>query len=189
MDQSEMLDFVKALADTDRLRIVGLLTQKPARLPEVAALLGLPTREAARALGHLVHAGVLRVEDGLYELDNHGLEKLARRQFGEGRPAYIPAPDLEKKARRVLAAYLNPDGTVKQLPLQAAKMRVVLDYLINAFTIGANYTEKEVNLVLARFHPDTSGLRRDLVDAGLLARERDGSRYWRPAEPDEGRPQ
>ena len=43
-----------------------------------------------------------------------------------------------------------------------------------------SYTEKEVNLILARFHEDTSGLRRNLVDAGLLARERDGSRYWRP---------
>jgi hypothetical protein len=43
-----------------------------------------------------------------------------------------------------------------------------------------SYTEKEVNMILARFHEDTPGLRRDLVDAGLLARERDGSRYWRP---------
>jgi len=184
-----MLDFVKALADADRLRIVGLLAQKPARLPEIASLLGLPTREAARALGHLVHAGVLRQEDGRYELDNHGLEKLARRQFEEGRPAYTPAPDLEKKARRVLAAYLNPDGTLKQLPFQAAKLRIILNYLINAFTVGANYTEKEVNLILARFHPDTSGLRRDLIDAGLLARERDGSRYWRTPGPVEGKPQ
>jgi ArsR family transcriptional regulator len=57
---------------------------------------------------------------------------------------------------------------------------VILDYLINAFTVGANYTEKEVNLILAHFHPDTSGLRRDLIHAGMLERERDGSRYWRP---------
>jgi hypothetical protein len=36
-----------------------------------------------------------------------------------------------------------------------------------------------VNQILRRFHEDTSGLRRDLVDANLLARISDGSRYWR----------
>ena len=32
------------------------------------------------------------------------------------------------------------------------------------------YTEKQVNAVLARFHEDISGLRRDLIDRGMLAR-------------------
>jgi hypothetical protein len=187
MDSSEMLAFVKALADADRLRIVGLLAQKPARPAEIAACLGLPPSETARALDQLVHGGVLRLSDGGYELDHDGLETLARRQFEGHRPDYVPDPGLEKRTRRVLSTYLNPDGTIKQVPLQAAKLRILLDYLINAFTVGASYSEKEVNLILARFHPDTSGLRRDLVDAGLLARERDGSRYWRPAEPAKGR--
>jgi hypothetical protein len=88
--------------------------------------------------------------------------------------------DLDKDRRRVLAGYLNPDGTIKQIPYQPAKLQIILDYLLNAFTVGANYTEKEVNLILAHFNPDTSGLRRDLVDAGMLERKRDGSRYWRP---------
>jgi hypothetical protein len=42
------------------------------------------------------------------------------------------------------------------------------------------YTEKQVNAIIARFHEDVAGLRRDLIDRGMLARERDGSRYWRP---------
>jgi hypothetical protein len=58
-------------------------------------------------------------------------------------------------------------------------LRVILNYLINAFEVGRVYTEKEINAILKRFNEDVSGLRRDLVDAGLLARERDGSRYWR----------
>ncbi len=87
---------------------------------------------------------------------------------------------MEKNAGRVLAAHLNPDGTIKTIPLQPAKLQVILDYLINAFTVGANYTEKEVNMILAHFHPDTCRPARDLIDAGMLERERDGSRYWRP---------
>jgi hypothetical protein len=37
-----------------------------------------------------------------------------------------------------------------------------------------------VNAIIGRFNEDTSSLRRYLVEAGMLNRERDGSRYWRP---------
>jgi len=182
MENPEMIAFVKALADADRLRIIGLLAQTPARPAEVAAQIGLPLPETLRALEQLVQGGVLRQSDGTYRLDDDGLGKLARRQFEGRRPVFVPDPGLELRTRRVLAACLNPDGTVRRLPLQAGKLRILLGYLVGAFTAGASYTEKEVNLILKRFHPDVSGLRRYLVDAGLLARERDGSRYWRPSE-------
>jgi len=187
MNPEEMLDFVKALADADRLRIVGLLAQHPARAAEIGKQLGFPLPEAVRHLDHLVHGGVLRLEQGTYRLDSDGLERLARRQFEGQRPAYTPAPDVEARTRRILTAYLNPDGSVRQMPLQGAKLRILLEYLVNAFAFGAVYTEQEVNLILSRFHPDVSSLRRALVDAGLLARERNGARYWRPA-PEEAKP-
>lgn len=174
-----MLDFLKTLADADRLRIVGQLAQKGATRSEIAVALGLPLSDTSRHLDLLIHAGVLRVSSGLYELDPKGLERLARNQFKGLRSAYVPAPSLEKRTRRVLSIYLNPDGTIRQIPLQGAKLRVLLTYLAKAFTAGVNCSEPEVNLILARYHPDTSTLRRGLVDAGLLSRERDGARYWR----------
>jgi hypothetical protein len=180
MDENEMVDFVKALADANRLRIIGLLAQKPARLSEIIELSGFHPAETHHHLDRLLKSGVVRLKDGHYELDNEALEKRSLQQFKGKRPAYAPEADLEKSTRRVLAAHLNPDGTIKVIPLQPAKLRVILDYLINAFTVGANYTEKEVNMILAQFHPDTAGLRRDLIHAGMLERERDGSRYWRP---------
>ena len=99
--------------------------------------------------------------------------------MGAGAKSYVPAPDLDAKSRKVLVTYLNADGSVKQIPQQAAKLRVVLEYLVTAFTPGVDYTEKEINTILRRFHVDVSGLRRDLIDSGLMARESNGSRYWR----------
>jgi len=180
MDEKEMLNFVKAIADTDRLRIIGLLAQNPARLSEINALLGFHPSDTRRHLDQLLQSGLVRLTEGAYELDSEALEKLSRREFEGKRAAYSPEADLEKGRRQVLAAHLHPDGTIKQIPFQPAKRLVILDYLINAFTFGANYNEKEVNLILAHFHPDTAALRRALVDAGMLARERNGSRYWRP---------
>jgi hypothetical protein len=182
MEQNAMLDFVKALSDADRLRIVGILTQHPASAMEIASELGLPFKVAMNHLAFMKFAGILCEKDDVYELDPKGLETLSRHQFaGKPRESYTPAPDLDADKRKVLKSCLNPDGSIKQIPQQPAKLRVILDYIINAFTPGAVYTEKEVNMIIKRFNADVSGLRRDLVEAGLLKRERDGSKYWREA--------
>ncbi len=180
MNEDEMVNFVKAIADADRLRIVGLLTQKPARLSEIVELLGFHPADTQHNLPLLIQSGIVHLTDGLYELDTKTLEERSRRQFEGYHPGYRPESNLEKNAGRILAAHLNPDGTIKSIPLQPVKLQVILDYLINVFTVGVNYSEKEVNMILAQFHPDTAGLRRSLIDAGRLERERNGSRYWRP---------
>jgi hypothetical protein len=145
----------------------------------VADQLGMPFRDAFSHLGLLEFAGVVHKDGELFHLDDDAVEKLSMAQFAQQRPAYVPAPDLDPKARKVLANYLNPDGTLKQIPAPGAKLRVILDHVVAAFAPGASYTEKEVNTLLRRFHADTATLRRALVDGGLLDREPDGSRYWR----------
>ena len=178
---ADLLDLVKALTNADRLRIVGMLSQRNATLAEIAAELGLPARDAYNHVSFLEFAGLLRKRGESYELDETGLEKAAGQQFSSrSHESYTPAPDLSPEARKVLGQCLNPDGSVRRLPPKEAQLRVILDYILEAFTPGASYTEKEVNLILMRFHADVSGLRRDLIDRGMLARERDGSRYWRP---------
>ncbi|MBN2386504.1 MAG: DUF2087 domain-containing protein [Anaerolineales bacterium] len=186
-----MLDFIKAMSDPDRLRIIGVLSQGPLTAARVAEAAGFSYRAAVNHLAFLEYVGAVRVrpaekkQDDVYELDAEALEGIARRELEGRRPVFTPAPDLEQERRRTLAAYLNPDGSIRQIPnakSQMAKFRIVLDHVAGAFTFDTTYTEREVNVILKRFHADISGLRRDLVDAGLLARERDGSKYWRPAE-------
>jgi hypothetical protein len=182
-NKDEMLNFVKALANADRLKIVGMLVSQPASLSEITQGLSLPSREVFNHLAFLEHVGVVHKKDDCYELDTDGLETLAHRQFEGSRPSYTPGADLDNDRQKVLGTFLNPDGTIRQIPnsrTQAAKFRIVLEYLLAPFDTGAVYTEKEVNVILHRFHQDVAGLRRDLIDAGLLKRERDGSKYWRP---------
>ncbi len=191
-DDTEMLDFVKALAHADRLKIVGMLVQKPERMAEIAAGLSLPIREVFNHLAFLEHVGVVHKKDDLYKLDTNGLETLARHQFEGRRPVYTSEPDLEKNSQKILATFLNADGTIRQMPnsrTQSAKFRIVLEYILAAFEPGAVYTEKEVNSILHRFNEDVAGLRRDLIDAKMLARLSDGSKYWRPVETAGGQPE
>lgn len=178
-DSNELLDFVKAMADVDRLKIIGILVQERSSHSEIANRLNMPVRDVVSHLSFLEHVGVITLKENLYELKADKLESLARKQLRKEKEEYIPAPDLDERSRKVLTSCLNQDGTIKHLPPQPTRLKVILEYLVQAFTPGLDYTEKEVNTIIRRFHVDVSGLRRDLVDAGLLARERDGSRYWR----------
>lgn len=180
MDQDpELMAFVKALASADRLRIIGVLVRGKASQAEIAEQLHLPVRDAFNHLAFLVHAGVLTEADGLYDLDEKTIEALARGQFEGKRSLFQPDEQKSEDARKVLKNILNADGTLKRLPPQGNKLLIVLNFIVDAFAFDTNYTEKEVNTILRRFHVDTAALRRYLVDNELMARESDGTRYWR----------
>lgn len=78
--------------------------------------------------------------------------------------------------------FLNSEGRIVLLPRKQAPRLAVLAYLAEKFEVGRDYNEKEVNQICDQWHSfgDYFLLRRELVDYGLLRRERDGSRYWRP---------
>ena len=176
----EMLDFVKAMSNPNRLRIIGLLSQNPLSRAEITARLNLSPKESLNHLTFLEHVGAVLQTEEIYTLNDDRLATLAREKLAEERPVFIPAPDLDEKSKKVLKAHLNADGSIKQIPAQP-KLQAILNYLVGFFEFGTNYTEKEVNTIIRRFHIDTAGLRRDLIEAGLLNRESDGSRYWRVA--------
>jgi hypothetical protein len=181
-NENPMLTFVKAMSDPDRLRIIGLLAQHEAKRAEITTQLELPMREVFNHLAFLEHIGVVHEVDGVYKLESDHLEKLARSQLAAGRQTYVPASELDEKTRKVLKIYLNPDGSIRQIPSSVVKpehFHIILEYLARAFESGVNYTEREVNTIIKRFHADFAGLRRDLIDSRLLARKSDGSKYWR----------
>jgi hypothetical protein len=175
---NEMLDYVKAMSDPNRLRIIGLLSQKSATRAEVAEKLKLSPKDSLTHLGFLEFIGVVTQTDGVFTLNNDKLAVLAKEKLAEARPSFVPAEWLDEKSKKILKAHLNADGSIKQIPA-SPKLQVILNYLVEFFEYDKNYTEKEVNTILRKYNEDTAGLRRDLVEAGMLARESDGSRYWR----------
>ncbi|WKY44407.1 DUF2087 domain-containing protein [Eubacteriaceae bacterium ES2] len=83
-----------------------------------------------------------------------------------------------------ISKFLNENGRIIQLS-QKKKIRVaILDYLANQFEANRDYSEKEVNTVCEEWHTfgDYFLLRRGMIDYGLLCREANGSRYWRPGK-------
>ena len=178
-EQPEILSFVKAMASAERLRIVGVLVRGQATQSEIAEQLGMPVRDVFNHLAFLAEVGVITETDGVYDLNEKAIESFARGQFEGKRPSYEANEEEPEDVRKVLKNFFNADGSLKQIPPQGNKLLIVLNFIVDAFAHDTNYTEKEVNTVLRRFHVDTAALRRYLVDNGLMARESDGTRYWR----------
>ncbi|MCB0103274.1 MAG: DUF2087 domain-containing protein [Anaerolineales bacterium] len=175
---NEMLDFVKAMSDPDRLRIVGLLSQKSASRKEIAEQLNLSPKDSLTHLGFLEFIGVVHQTDGVFTLNEDKLATVGKERFFAENKGFIPPEELDEFSKKILRTYLNEDGSIRQIP-ESKKIQPILKYLAGQFEFDKNYTEREVNTIIKRFHEDTAGLRRDLIEAGLLARESDGSKYWK----------
>jgi len=178
---SDILSFTKALASADRLRIVGLLSRGSKTASEIADGLGLHLSDVARHIEQLRSSGVVHEANGIYELDEKAIESLARGQF-KGKRSAFEIEDESPNVRKILKSYLNSDGTIRQIPSQANKLMIILNFIVDAIPFDSVFAETEVNTILRRFHVDTAALRRYLVDYGYMARESDGSAYWRLKE-------
>lgn len=129
---NEMLDFAKAMSDPVRLRIIGLLAKGVATRKEITARFNLSPKDALTHLGFLEFVGAVCQKDGFFALNDDHLAALAKEKLSETRPTFVPDEALSEKAKRVLKAHLNPDGSIKNIPA-APKLQVILDYLIEFF--------------------------------------------------------
>jgi predicted transcriptional regulator len=178
----DLLTFFKALADANRLKIVGLLAQQNYSVEELAALLQLKAPTISHHLKRLTEAGLVsaRAEGyySIYQLEQDALEKTARDLFPKGKmAALLNDVDMQAYNRKVVADFSLPNGRLKEIPAQRKKLEAVLQYVIKSFEPARNYSEKQVNEILARFHPDTATLRRELVGYGLMKRSNNGREY------------
>lgn len=178
----ELLAFFKALSDVNRLKIVGLLSQQEYSVEQLAEMLGLRSSTVSHHLATLVKAGLVSAHPesyyNVYRFENETLEKMSQRLLARDTlPAVAADVDVDAYDRKVIENYSNPDGSLRALPVQRKKLMAILNYIMQSFESERRYTEKQVNEILERFHEDYVSLRRDLVDAGLLQRDKDGSQY------------
>jgi predicted transcriptional regulator len=180
---NELTDFFKALADANRLKIIGLLAQQPLSVEQIAEMLSLHPSTISHHLGRLSRVGLVSASAegyySIYHLETKILEEMSRRLLAQqDLPEVAGGVDLDAYDRKVLKNYLTLDGRLKGFPTQQKKIEVILRYVVRPFSPGVRYTEKQVNEILSRYHEDTAWLRRYLVDFHFMERQRGGSEYW-----------
>lgn len=185
----ELLTFFKALSDANRLKIVAILAEESHSVEELAAMLDLSSSTVSHHLSKLSKIGLVsaRAEGyyNVYELQLQTLNDMARRFLSEETLSTV-ASDVDMAAydRKVLDTFMSPEGRLLQFPAQRKKEEAILRYVAREFEPDQRYGEKEVNLVLSKYHEDTARLRRNLVEFGFMEREGGGGDYWLVDEED-----
>ncbi len=184
----ELLNFFKALADPNRLKIIGLLAQQDLSVEQIADMLNIASSTVSHHLARLNKAGLVsaRAEGyyNIYQLNAKKLESLSKELLTpEQLPIFVKEVDMDAFDQKVVKNFTNPDGSLKAIPGQLKKLKAILSYILPEFEDGKQYQEKEVNQILERFHEDYAQLRRSMIDTGLMKRE--NGIYWKAEQPDQ----
>lgn len=184
MDQllfEQLLSFFKALADENRLKLIGMLAEKECSVEELATRLKVREPTVSHHLARLRELDLVTMrKEGnthLYHLQATSLHKLSKDVLSL---ESIAAPDAEPNEdlweRKVLKDYLQ-EGRLSQIPASRKKREVILRWLVNQLEWEKRYPEKEINAFLLQFHWDSATLRREFIMSKLMMRE--NNVYWR----------
>ena len=77
----------------------------------------------------------------------------------------------ESYRKKVLDAFFEY-GKLKSIPAQRKKELIVLKEIAKSFEPGRDYTEREVNIIIADFHDDFCTIRRDMISEHILVRDK-----------------
>lgn len=172
---ARLAEVFRALADPVRLRMLGQLAEHPRTGADLSALLHVTPPTISHHIAKLSAAGLISTtpdaQRRIYALNTEAFRALARATGETESPAIgPPSDDLERERAKTLRDFFTGD-TLKQIPAQRRKRVIVLQHLVERFSPGTEYPEREVNELLKRAHPDFATLRRELVDYGFMTRD------------------
>lgn len=155
-----------ALADENRLRIIGLLAHQPHSVEELAANLHLSSATISHHLQRLQKANLVQghVQQyySVYALRADVLNEITQQLAALDSLKADTAARLDTYNDQVIDEYFAR-GRLKSFPTQLKKRQVILRHVANQFEIGKRYSEKRVNEILKSFYSDYATLRRELV--------------------------
>ena len=169
----------RLLADPTRLRILGLLAERPYFGRELCDRLELTPPTVSHHLRRLTELGIVsatpRAQSISYALNLSALRQATALSGASNTSPEDSAPEAsvsaaERERTKVVRDFFDGER-LKQIPAQRRKRVIVLEHLLARFEPGTDYPERTVNELLRPAHDDVATLRRELVDYGYLNRE------------------
>ena len=171
-----LMQFFKALGQPERVKILGLLANRPYSVADLCELLAMRETAVKHHLNKLKKARLIRenavAHTYTYQVDGETLARL-NGIILENAPALT-------FAERVLQKYV-PDGqTIKELPLEPEERQVILEWLAEKFEVGRQYNVTEVNEIIGQHFRYPERLRWQMLSAQVLKHV--GNTFWRRLE-------
>lgn len=175
MNEEQSIQLLKCLADKSRMQLLKSLMIEDMYVELLAQRLDLSAGTVSFHLKKLEDVGAVKsYKDQYYKMYSINQEIFQQTLWNllEEKSNQVKEQDEreEKYREKVLTAFFEY-GKLKSIPAQRKKERIVLEEMIHSFEQGRDYSEKEVNLILADYFDDFCTLRQDMIGEGLLLRE------------------
>lgn len=180
------LKALKLIGDDSRLKILGILENRPCSVEELSVLIGVRAPTISHHLEKCSAAGLVRmIKEGnthIYSLAEQEVDALAkfidpRRLFKQARSAI----KLGSWDEKVLNDFLEK-GRLKDLPASRKKRFVILSWLAAKFPEDEDIPEAKINKRIGRYYDDFALLRREMIGYGLMTRHAGVYRRVDPAQ-------
>ncbi|BCJ99526.1 metalloregulator ArsR/SmtB family transcription factor [Anaerocolumna chitinilytica] len=179
MTEAEAIKLFKCLADKSRMKILKSLIVEDMYVERLAERLNLTPATISFHLKKLEDAGAVTSYKDQYYM----MYSLCKDIFitnildiiKEETPDAKEQEERENNYRKKVINAFFEYGRLKSIPAQRKKERIILEEIAKAFENGKEYSEREINIIIADFHDDFCTLRRDMISEGLL--ERTGNIY------------
>ena len=168
-----LLQFFQAVGQAERLKMLGMMANRPHSIQEMAELLGLKETAVLHHIERLQELELIEEESRQFSY-TYRLNNDALKQFEQIIIAGKAVPDFTEQ---VLDQYIK-GRKLKRLPTNAKERVVILKWMANHFEINKKYSESRVNDIILHHYGRQEMMRRYLLDGRYL--KRTGGIYWRP---------
>jgi len=166
----------KCLADKTRLAIIQSLIQEDMYTERLAERLGVSAPTVSFHLKKLIDVGFVKAQKEQY----YTIYSLCKKALNfnvmdiiVNEAANDEAAERDEAYRQGVIKAFFKYGKLKTIPAQRKKREIVLQEICKTFEDERDYTEKEVNLIIADFHDDFAWLRRSMIEFGLMTRNKE----------------
>lgn len=171
----DSLEIFKCLSDRSRLKIINSLMIEPMYVELLAERVDLSTSTVSFHLKKLLDANLVSFTKEqyytVYSLNEEILSMNLKELILDSRSEDEILNEREEKYREKIIDSFFKYGKLLEIPVQNKKKQIILEKIVEAFEKDKEYTEKEVNLIIADFHDDFCTIRKDLVGFNLMERE------------------
>lgn len=175
MTEQEAIALFKCLADKSRVQILKSLMEEDMYVERLSERIGITPATVSFHLKKLMDVGGVKVRKDQYysmfsinnDIFNVSILDILKEKSEE---KDLQQERDEKYRQKVIDSFFEY-GKLKNIPSQRKKERIILEEIAKSFEPGREYSEREINIIIADYHDDFCTIRRDMISEGILTRK------------------
>lgn len=175
MTEQKAIALFKCLADKSRIQILKSLMTEDMYVERLAQRIGITPATVSFHLKKLEDVGAVRSRRDqyytMYSINPDVFNVTILDILKEESEEMTLQKERDQIYRKKVIDSFFEYGKLKSIPSQRKKERIVLEEIAKSFEKGREYTEREINIIIADFNDDFCTIRRDMISEGIITRE------------------